>query len=59
MLERLKDRKIGQKSMTIICTVFLSGRYGRDDADADCFSALLKSKGFEEVFLTSRYKYGD
>jgi len=26
MLERLKDQKIGQKSMTIICTVFPSGR---------------------------------
>ena len=37
MLERLKDQKIGQKSMTIICTVFPSGRGGRDDADVDCF----------------------
>ncbi len=65
MLERLKDQKIGQKNMTITCTGFPSGRRGRDDADADCFfgaahlPTLLKSKGFEEVFLTSRYKCGD
>ncbi|MBA1343119.1 MAG: hypothetical protein C5S52_05930 [ANME-2 cluster archaeon] len=32
MLERLKDQRIGQKSMTIICTVFPSGRKETSDA---------------------------
>ena len=33
MLERLKDQKIGQKSMTIICTVFPSGRNNTSDVN--------------------------
>ena len=33
MLERLKDPKIGQKSMTIICTAFPSGRKNTCDAE--------------------------
>lgn len=58
-LERLKDQKIGQKSMTIICTALPGGRKSTSNMNANrcsryCLYVSTQQAGYRALVLDVR-----